>query len=86
MTPLVDNAAFRKALDFLRVDEIRPEDELNLDVSDTRPLFAPAAARSTSTGATSARSPSTGAVQGAGQVWARPSIPGSKEVLNWGTG
>ena len=41
MTPLVDNEAFRKALDFLQEStKYGPPDELNLDVSDTRPLFA----------------------------------------------
>ena len=41
MTPLVDNEAFRKALDFLKEStKYGPPDELNLDVSDTRPLFA----------------------------------------------
>ncbi|TIT19701.1 MAG: extracellular solute-binding protein, partial [Mesorhizobium sp.] len=41
MTPLVNNDAFRKALDFLSEStKYGPPDELNLDVSDTRPLFA----------------------------------------------
>jgi len=40
MSPLVDNEAFRKALDFLKESgQYGPPDELNLDVSDTRPLF-----------------------------------------------
>ena len=40
MTPLVNNDAFRKALDFLSEStKYGPPDELNLDVSDTRPLF-----------------------------------------------
>ena len=40
MKPLIDNEAFRKALDFLKESgKYGPPDELNLDVSDTRPLF-----------------------------------------------
>jgi len=40
MTPLVDNEAFRKALDFLSEStKYGPPNELNMDVSDTRPLF-----------------------------------------------
>ena len=41
MTPLVNNDAFRKSLDFLSEStKYGPPDELNLDVTDTRPLFA----------------------------------------------
>ena len=40
MTPLVDNEAFRKALDFLKEStKYGPPNEINLDVGDTRPLF-----------------------------------------------
>ncbi len=40
MKPLIDNEAFRKALDFLKESgKYGPPDELNMDVSDTRPLF-----------------------------------------------
>ena len=40
MKPLIDNDAFRKALDFLKESgKYGPPDELNMDVSDTRPLF-----------------------------------------------
>ena len=40
MKPLVDNEGFRKALDFLKeLGKYGPPDELNMDVSDTRPLF-----------------------------------------------
>ncbi|HZZ61645.1 MAG TPA: extracellular solute-binding protein [Roseiarcus sp.] len=40
MKPLIDNQAFRKALEFLKESgEYGPPNELNLDVSDTRPLF-----------------------------------------------
>lgn len=40
MKPLVNNEAFRKALDFLKESgKYGPPDEMNLDVSDTRPLF-----------------------------------------------
>ena len=40
MRPLIDNEAFRAALKFLKESgKYGPPDELNLDVSDTRPLF-----------------------------------------------
>ena len=40
MEPLVDNAAFRKALEIYdATTEFGPPDELNLDVGDTRSLF-----------------------------------------------
>ena len=40
MRPLIDNEGFRKALDFLKESgKYGPPDELNMDVSDTRPLF-----------------------------------------------
>ena len=61
MTPLVDNEAFRKALDFLSgVDEVRAAGRAQPRRRPTPARFSPrAAARSTSTGATSARSRST---------------------------
>jgi ABC-type glycerol-3-phosphate transport system substrate-binding protein len=87
MTPLVDNAAFRKALDFLKESsKYGPPDELNMDVSDTRPLFTSGkCALNLDWGdvgvlaidpATSKVIDKTGATI----------MPGSKEVLNWDTG
>ena len=41
MKPLVNNEAFRKALDFFKEStQVRPAGRINLDVGDTRPLFA----------------------------------------------
>ena len=40
MTPLVDNEAFRKSLEFMSAStQYGPPDELNLDVADTRPAL-----------------------------------------------
>jgi multiple sugar transport system substrate-binding protein len=87
MTPLVDNAAFRKALDFLNEStKYGPEDELNLDVSDTRPLFASGrCALNLDWGdvGTISIDPAQSKVQG---KWGAAIMPGSKEVLNWETG
>ena len=87
MTPLVDNAAFRKALDFLSEStKYGPEDELNLDVSDTRPLFASGrCALNLDWGdvGTISIDPAQSKVQG---KWGAAIMPGSKEVLNWETG
>jgi multiple sugar transport system substrate-binding protein len=87
MTPLVDNEAFRKALGFLKESsKYGPPDELNMDVSDTRPLFTSGkCALNLDWGdvgvlaidpATSKVIDKTGA----------SIMPGSKEVLNVGTG
>ena len=87
MTPLVDNAAFRKALEFLKVStEFGPPDELNLDVSDTRPLFASGrCALNLDWGdvGTISIDPNQSKVMG---KWGAAIMPGSKEVLNWETG
>lgn len=41
MTPLIDNDGFRKALEvYKKTSEYGPPDELNLDVADTRVMFA----------------------------------------------
>ncbi|CAM5777046.1 sugar ABC transporter substrate-binding protein [Labrys miyagiensis] len=87
MTPLVDNEAFRKALAFLKESsKYGPPDELNMDVSDTRPLFTSGkCALNLDWGdvgvlaidpATSKVIDKTGATI----------MPGSKEVLNVDTG
>ncbi|GLS21851.1 sugar ABC transporter substrate-binding protein [Labrys miyagiensis] len=87
MTPLVNNEAFRKALAFLKESsKYGPPDELNMDVSDTRPLFTSGkCALNLDWGdvgvlaidpATSKVIDKTGA----------SIMPGSKEVLNWDTG
>jgi multiple sugar transport system substrate-binding protein len=87
MTPLVDNAAFRKALDFLSESTpYGPPDELNLDVSDTRPLFASGrCALNLDWGdvGTISIDPVNSKVIG---KWGAAIMPGSKEVLNWETG
>lgn len=87
MTPLVDNEAFRKALAFLKESgKYGPPDELNMDVSDTRPLFTSGkCALNLDWGdvgvlaidpATSKVIDKTGATI----------MPGAKQVLNWDTG
>ena len=87
MTPLVDNDAFRKALDFLQAStEYGPPDELNLDVADTRPLFASGrCALNLDWGdvGTISIDPNQSKVMG---KWGAAIMPGSKEVLNWETG
>lgn len=87
MTPLVDNAAFRKALEFLKEStQYGPPDELNLDVSDTRPLFASGrCALNLDWGdvGTISIDPVNSKVIG---KWGAAIMPGSKEVLDWDTG
>ncbi len=87
MTPLVDNDAFRKGLGFLSEStEYGPPDELNLDVSDTRPLFASGrCALNLDWGdvGTIAIDPAQSKVMG---QWGAAIMPGSREVLNWDTG
>jgi multiple sugar transport system substrate-binding protein len=87
MTPLVDNEAFRKALDFLQEStKYGPRDELNLDVSDTRPLFASGrCALNLDWGdvGTISIDPKQSKVMG---KWGAAIMPGSKEVLDWKTG
>lgn len=87
MSPLVDNAAFRKALQFLRDStQYGPPDELNLDVSDTRPLFASGrCALNLDWGDVGviAIDPVNSNVIG---KWGAALTPGSREVLNWDTG
>jgi multiple sugar transport system substrate-binding protein len=87
MTPLVNNDAFRKALDFLTEStKFGPPDELNLDVSDTRPLFASGrCALNLDWGdvGTISIDPAQSKVMG---KWGAAVMPGSKEVLNWDSG
>lgn len=87
MTPLVDNEAFRKALEFLKEStQYGPPDELNLDVSDTRPLFASGrCALNLDWGdvGTISIDPVNSKVIG---KWGAAIMPGSKQVLDWETG
>ncbi len=87
MTPLVDNEGFRKALDFLSEStQYGPPDELNLDVSDTRPLFASGrCALNLDWGdvGTISIDPANSKVIG---KWGASIMPGSTEVVNWETG
>ena len=87
MKPLIDNDAFRKALDFLKESgKYGPPDELNLDVSDTRPLFVSGkCALNLDWGDVGvlAIDPKTSKVI---DKWGSVITPGSKEVLNWKTG
>ena len=87
MSPLVNNEAFRKALDFLKEStQYGPPDELNLDVSDTRPLFASGrCALNLDWGdvGTISIDPVNSKVIG---KWGAAIMPGSKEVLDWDTG
>lgn len=87
MTPLVDNAGFRKALDFLSEStKYGPPDELNLDVSDTRPLFASGrCALNLDWGDVGTISIDPNASKVIGK-WGAAVMPGSKEVVNWETG
>ncbi len=87
MTPLVDNDAFRKALEFLKESsKYGPPDELNMDVSDTRPLFVSGkCALNLDWGDVGvlAIDPKTSKVI---DKTGASITPGSKEVLNWDSG
>jgi len=87
MKPLINNEAFRKALEvYVETTKYGPPDEINLDVGDTRMLFtAGRAALSVDWGdiGTLAIDPKTSKVQDkVGAVI----LPGSKEVLDRATG
>jgi len=87
MEPLVDNAAFSRALDiYLETGEYGPPDELNLNVGDTRSLFTTGrCALSLDWGdiGTLAIDPDTSIVMDkTGAVI----TPGSTQVLDWETG
>ena len=87
MTPMVDNAAFRKALELLKAStEFGPPDELILDVSDTRPLFASGrCALNLDWGDVGTISIDKVNSKVIGK-WGAAIMPGSTEVLNWETG
>jgi multiple sugar transport system substrate-binding protein len=87
MRPLIDNEAFRKALRFLKDSTAYgPPDELNLDVSDTRPLFVSGKCALNldwgDVGVLAIDPKSSKVIDKTGSVI----TPGSKEVLNWTTG
>jgi len=87
MEPLVDNAAFRKAMEFYKEStQFGPPDEINLDVGDTRSLFTSGrCALSLDWGdiGTLALDPETSVVQ---DKTGAAIAPGSTEVLDWTTG
>jgi multiple sugar transport system substrate-binding protein len=87
MKPLIDNEAFRKALDFLKESgKYGPPDELNMDVSDTRPLFVSGKCALNldwgDVGVLAIDPKASKVIDKTGSVV----TPGSKEVLNWSTG
>ncbi len=87
MKPLVNNAAFRKALDFLKEStKYGPPDELNMDVSDTRPLFVSGKCALNldwgDVGVLAVDPKTSKVIDKTGSVI----TPGSKEVLNVDTG
>ena len=87
MKPLIDNDAFRKALDFLKeLGKYGPPNELNMDVSDTRPLFVSGKCALNldwgDVGVLAIDPKSSKVIDKTGAAI----TPGSKEVLNWGTG
>jgi multiple sugar transport system substrate-binding protein len=87
MEPLIDNEAFRKAMEiYSETTQYGPPDELNLDVGDTRSLFTSGrCALSIDWGdiGTLAIDPETSIVQDkTGAMIA----PGSTQVLDWATG
>ena len=87
MKPLVDNDAFRKGLEFLKESgKYGPPDELNMDVSDTRPLFVSGkCALNLDWGDVGvlAIDPKTSKVI---DKTGATITPGAKQVLNWDTG
>ena len=87
MSPLVNNDAFKAALDFLNATtKYGPPNELNMDVSDTRPLFVSGrCALNLDWGdvGTLSVDPATSKVIG---KWGAEIMPGSTKVLNWDTG
>jgi multiple sugar transport system substrate-binding protein len=87
MKPFIDNEAFRKALDFLKESgKYGPPDELNMDVSDTRPLFVSGKCALNldwgDVGVLAIDPKASKVIDKTGSVV----TPGSKEVLNWSTG
>ena len=87
MKPLVNNAAFRKSLEFLKESsKYGPPDELNMDVSDTRPLFTSGKCALNldwgDVGVLAIDPKSSKVIDKTGATI----MPGSKEVLNWDSG
>ena len=87
MTPLVDNDAFRKGLEFLKESsKYGPPDELNMDVSDTRPLFVSGKCALNldwgDVGVLAIDPKTSKVIDKTGSII----TPGSKEVLNWDSG
>ena len=87
MKPLVNNEAFRKALRFLKDSTAYgPPNELNMDVSDTRPLFASGrCALNLDWGDVGTISVDAATSKVIGK-WGASIMPGSKQVLNWTSG
>jgi len=87
MKPLVNNEAFRKALEFLKESgKYGPPDELNMDVSDTRPLFVSGKCALNldwgDVGVLAIDPKASKVIDKTGSVI----TPGSKQVLNWDSG
>ncbi len=87
MKPLVDNEGFRKALEFLKESgKYGPPDELNMDVSDTRPLFVSGKCALNldwgDVGVLAIDPKTSRVIDKTGSVL----TPGAKSVVNWATG
>jgi multiple sugar transport system substrate-binding protein len=87
MKPLVDNEAFRRGLDILKeTGKYGPPNELNMDVSDTRPLFVSGKCALNldwgDVGVLAIDPKVSKVIDKTGSVI----TPGAKEVLNWSTG
>jgi multiple sugar transport system substrate-binding protein len=87
MKPLINNEAFRKALEFLKAStQYGPPNELNMDVSDTRPLFVSGKCALNldwgDVGVLAIDPKTSKVIDKTGSVI----TPGAKEVLNWDTG
>ncbi len=87
MKPLVDNEAFRKSLEILKeTGKYGPPDELNMDVSDTRPLFVSGKCALNidwgDVGVLAIDPKTSKVIDKTGAII----TPGSKQVLNWDTG
>ncbi len=87
LKPLVNNEAFRKALEFLKEStKYGPPDELNMDVSDTRPLFVSGKCALNldwgDVGVLAVDPKTSKVIDKTGSAI----TPGAKEVLNWDSG
>jgi multiple sugar transport system substrate-binding protein len=87
MTPLVNNEAFAKALEFLKkTTQYGPPNEINTDLSDTRSLFVSGrCALTLDWGDVGSLSIDKNVSKVIGK-WGAEILPGSKQVLNWATG